>query len=127
MGDNLDLALASLADLDEVAEVSGAALDLDAVVEELLKGGGVEDLVVDGLRAVDDVLLQNIMLVHHPGRFSTCADRENSFSRQRACVEWAGSTFLVIFPALGRPLMVALPAAVCYIVRKESISHAYCS
>jgi len=36
-------------------------------------------------------------------------------------------TFLVIFPALGRPLMVALPAAVCYNVRKESISHAYCS
>jgi len=57
MRNNLDLSLTSLADLDGVAKVTGAALDLDAVVEELLEGGGVEDLVVDGLRAVDDVLL----------------------------------------------------------------------
>jgi len=56
VGDNLDLALASLGDLDEVAEVSGTALDLDTVVEELLEGRSVEDLVVDGLGAVDDVL-----------------------------------------------------------------------
>lgn len=56
VGDNLDLAIALLADLDVVAEVSGAALNLDAVVEELLEGLNVEDLVVDGLRAVDDEL-----------------------------------------------------------------------
>jgi hypothetical protein len=73
VGDNLDLALASLGDLDEVTEVSGAALDLDAVVEELLKGGGVEDLVVDGLRAVDDVLLRNAMLARYPPRYFQCA------------------------------------------------------
>ena len=73
MGDDLNLALASLADLDGVAEVSGTALDLDAVVEELLKGSGVEDLVVDGLRAVDDVLLRNAMLAYYPGRYRPCA------------------------------------------------------
>jgi len=69
VGNDLDLALASLADLDSVAKVSGAALDLDAVVEELLKGGSVEDLVVDGLGAVDDVLLRNAMLAYYPGRY----------------------------------------------------------
>lgn len=54
---NLNLSLTSLADLDDITKVTGTSLDLDAVVEELLEGGGVEDLVVDGLRAVDDVLL----------------------------------------------------------------------
>jgi NAD-dependent oxidoreductase involved in siderophore biosynthesis len=54
--DNLDLALALLGDGDGVSEVSGAALDLDAVVEELLEGLDIEDLVVHGLRAVDDEL-----------------------------------------------------------------------
>jgi hypothetical protein len=44
--DDLDLALALLGDLDDVAEVTGAALDLDAVV--------------DGLRAVDDELSQTL-------------------------------------------------------------------
>jgi hypothetical protein len=56
--DDLDLALALLGDLDDVAEVTGAALDLDAVVQELLESLEIEDLVVDGLRAVDDELPQ---------------------------------------------------------------------
>lgn len=55
---DLDLALALLADLNDIAEVTGAALDLDAVVQELLESLDVEDLVVDGLRAVDDELSQ---------------------------------------------------------------------
>lgn len=62
MRNHLDLALASLADLDGVAKVASAALDLDAVVEELLEGGGIEDLVVDGLGAVDDVLYYAISI-----------------------------------------------------------------
>lgn len=57
MSDNLNLAIARLGDLDIVAEVSDAALDLDAVVQELLKGGDVEDLVAGRLRGVDDELL----------------------------------------------------------------------
>ena len=56
VGDDLDLAIASLGDDDVVAEVADAALDLDAVVEELLEGGDIEDLVARGLRSVDGVL-----------------------------------------------------------------------
>ena len=56
MCDHLDLAISDLGDADVVAEVSGAALDLDAIVKELLKGRQVEDLVADRLAAVDGVL-----------------------------------------------------------------------
>lgn len=56
MGNDLDLAVALLGDLDGVTEVAGAAIDLDAVVKELLEGGDVEDLVAHGLRGVDDEL-----------------------------------------------------------------------
>jgi hypothetical protein len=56
VGDDLDLALAGLGDLDVVAEVTNATVDLDLVLEELLEGGGVEDLVASGLLSVDDEL-----------------------------------------------------------------------
>merc|ERR1712063_160325 len=58
---DLDLSLALLADLDGVAKVTSAALNLDAVVKELLESLDVEDLVVDGLRAVDDELLGDLL------------------------------------------------------------------
>jgi hypothetical protein len=58
VGDDLDLALTSLADDNVVAEVVGAALNLDAVLEELLEGSDVEDLVAGGLGSVDDELRQ---------------------------------------------------------------------
>ena len=45
MRDNLDLAIASLGDGDLIAEVTGPALNLDLLGEELLEGGEVEDLV----------------------------------------------------------------------------------
>lgn len=64
MRNDLDLAIALLGDLDGVAEVTGAALNLDAVVKELLEGLDVEDLVVHGLRAVDDEL--SYSLAHRP-------------------------------------------------------------
>lgn len=60
MRNDLDLALSLLGDLDGIAEIASAALDLDAVVEELFKRLDVEDLVVDGLRAVDDELLGDL-------------------------------------------------------------------
>jgi len=56
MRNDLDLPIALLADLDRVAQVPRAAIDFDAVVQELLKGGDVEDLVRGGLGGVDDVL-----------------------------------------------------------------------
>jgi hypothetical protein len=62
---DLDLSIALLGDGNGVAEVTGAALNLDAVVKELLEGLDVEDLVVDGLRAVDDELLQSLVSVQY--------------------------------------------------------------
>jgi hypothetical protein len=57
--DDLDLVAANLADGDAVAQVAGAALDLDAVVQELLERGEVVDFVGDGLGAVDDELFKS--------------------------------------------------------------------
>ena len=56
MAHDLDLAAISLRDADLVAEVTRSAFDLDLVVEEFFEGAEVEDLVADGLRAVDCVL-----------------------------------------------------------------------
>ena len=55
MGNNLDLAI-GVGDLDDVAKVAGAALNLDALVQELLEGEDIEDLVASGLLSVDDEL-----------------------------------------------------------------------
>lgn len=57
VGNNLNLALALLLDNNLVAKVVGDAVNLDAVLEELLEGRDVEDLVAGGLRSVDDELL----------------------------------------------------------------------
>lgn len=56
MSNDFDLAVTGLGDDDLVTEVADTALDLDAVVEELLEGRDVEDLVACGLRSVDDEL-----------------------------------------------------------------------
>lgn len=61
VSNNLNLLTTDLGDGDVVAKVTSAALDLDALVQELLKGGNVEDLVVDGLRSVDDELLGDLL------------------------------------------------------------------
>lgn len=66
MRNNLDLPLPSLRDSNLLAEVPRAALDLDLVVQELLEGGEVEDLVGHGLRAVDYVLHTHIPLATCP-------------------------------------------------------------
>lgn len=61
MGNNLDSALANLGDHDVFTEVADAALDLDAVVEELLEGRDIEDLVASRLGSVDNELLGNLL------------------------------------------------------------------
>lgn len=61
MGNNLDLAIANLGDHNVLTKVADTALDLDAVVEELLKGRDIEDLVASGLRSVDNELLGNLL------------------------------------------------------------------
>ena len=53
---NLNLPFTLLANLDRVAQVTNAVVDLDLVVEELLKGGNIEDFVRGGLGGVDDEL-----------------------------------------------------------------------
>jgi len=53
---DLDLSITNVLDLDLVAEVTNTVIDLDLVLEELLEGGDVEDLVAGRLRGVDDVL-----------------------------------------------------------------------
>lgn len=56
MRGDLDLSIADLLDLDDVAEVANTAIDLDLVLQELLERADVEDLVAGGLRGVDDEL-----------------------------------------------------------------------
>ena len=56
VGNNLNLAIANLGDDNVVTEVTDTALDLDAVVKELLEGRDIEDLVASGLGSVDDEL-----------------------------------------------------------------------
>jgi hypothetical protein len=67
VSDNLDLALTNLGDDNVVTEVADTALDLDAVVEELLEGGDIEDLVARGLRSIDDVLEESMLATHPSG------------------------------------------------------------
>lgn len=62
MRNNLDLAIAGLGDVDLVAQVADAALDLDAVVQELLEGRDVEDLVAGRLGGVDGELYRLAIL-----------------------------------------------------------------
>jgi hypothetical protein len=61
VGNDLDLAFALLADDNGVPEVAGPAVDLDTIVQELLVLGQVKDLVVDGLRRVDNELLRHFL------------------------------------------------------------------
>lgn len=68
VSDNLDFALTNLGDDNIVTEVADTALDLDAVVEKLLKGGDIEDLVARGLRSVDDVLQESMLATCPSGR-----------------------------------------------------------
>lgn len=68
VSDNLDLAFTNLGDDNIVTEVADTALDLDAVVEKLLKGGDIEDLVARGLRSVDDVLQESMLATCPSGR-----------------------------------------------------------
>lgn len=56
VGDDLNAAVVQVGDADSVAEVTGAAIDLDARLQEGGEGRWVEDLVVGGLGSVDDVL-----------------------------------------------------------------------
>ncbi len=53
---DLNTPIAEVADGDVVAEVAGAAVDLDALLKEGREGGGVENAVAGGLGGIDDEL-----------------------------------------------------------------------
>lgn len=78
MGNDLDLALTLLRDLDNVTEVADTAVNLDLVLKELLEGGDVEDLVAGWLRSVDDELC-----ITSPVSFSL-------FPFERGILSWVG-------------------------------------
>ena len=63
MCNNLNLALTLLRDLDNVAEVSDTAVDLNLVLQEFLEGGDIEDLIASGLRSVDDELWISLAVI----------------------------------------------------------------
>lgn len=44
-------------DLNVLTKLAGLAIDLDAIVEKLLKGGAVEDTIGRGARVVDGELV----------------------------------------------------------------------
>lgn len=54
--DDLNLAITDVGDGDILAEVSGATINLDALLEEGSESGGVEDAILGGLLGVDDEL-----------------------------------------------------------------------
>lgn len=54
--DDLDLSISEVVDGDVLAKVTGAAVDLDALLEESRESGGVEDAVLGWLLGVDDEL-----------------------------------------------------------------------
>lgn len=60
VGNDLDLAVTLLGDLDGLAKVADTTLDLDLLVQELLEGGDIEDLVRGRLGGVDDELLGDL-------------------------------------------------------------------
>lgn len=64
MGNNLNLAIALLANLHRIAEIANAVVDFDLVVQEFFKGGDIEDLVCGRLGSVDDVLFEFLKNPH---------------------------------------------------------------
>jgi hypothetical protein len=59
---SLDVDLGLLAGDDDLGtEVASLVVDLDAVVEELLEGDGVEDLVLNGVAAVNGELGDSLL------------------------------------------------------------------
>lgn len=61
VGGDGDLGVITTDDGDLVGQTTSAALDLDAIVEELLESRGIENLVTGGAGAVDDELVRDLL------------------------------------------------------------------
>ena len=57
MSHHLDLPLTLVRDHHLITQIADSSIDLDAVLEELLEGADIEDLVACGLGGVDDELV----------------------------------------------------------------------
>ena len=53
---DFNLSITEVLDQHDISEVADTVVNLDLVLEELLEGGNVEDLVACRLRSVDDEL-----------------------------------------------------------------------
>lgn len=114
MRNDFDAAIAEVGDVDSVAEVAGAALDLDALLQEGGEGRGVEDAVVGRLGGIDDVLQKrSVSLLKSIGRRT------------------ARHTFFVTFWFFFTPApLIPLPPAVglfCNSKHLSTCSQAYCA
>lgn len=56
MGNDLDLAVTLLGDLNRLAKIADAAINLDFLVQKLLESRDIKDLVAGRLGSVDDEL-----------------------------------------------------------------------
>jgi hypothetical protein len=61
MCDDFDLAITRLGDLDIVTQVANTAVDLDAIMQELLERRDIKNLVVRWLGGVDDILHSHVV------------------------------------------------------------------
>lgn len=78
MGDDLNLAVTLLGDLDGIAEVANAAVNLDLLVQELLESRDIEDLVAGRLRGVDDELWKVPRLAQNPNGEMVCGRKRTN-------------------------------------------------
>lgn len=61
MSNNLDLSLALLGDDNSIAQVVRATVYLDAIVQEFLKSGEIENLVANGLLGINSELFGDLL------------------------------------------------------------------
>ena len=57
---DLDLAISSLTNLNNIPKITNAAVNLNLVVEKFFEGRDVEDLIRGRLRSVDDELKNTV-------------------------------------------------------------------
>lgn len=98
VSDDLNLAVTNLGDLNRFAKVAYTALNLDPIVKELLEGRDIEDLVVGGLRSIDDVLYQ-LPLECDLQRVCFCPNEHSS--RKEQIMYLLGDLLLSVFGRTG--------------------------
>lgn len=94
---DLDLSISEVVDDDVLAEVTGAAIDLDALLEEGRESGRVEDAVLGGLLGVDDELIWMLAVWSHRAKGDGVSLRYLLGGRLGALLGCAGGGLLLYF------------------------------